>query len=358
MTDLNKANYWKILKPVVRNRKILRYVDSIVRGTRNFPPSLHIALTDHCWNRCPICSHHKRKQKAVFDWAQLENLLRYGTALGLETVCLTGGDPLRYQNINVVMELCLELGLGYGIVTAGYCPSWASERLLEKAQWIRCSIDAVGSAPYKAVRGGLITWNRVKDSLQRLYTAGANLQVFTTISRHNEAHLDTLCAWLFKHKTMFSELRARPVYKSTGIASQPTNAVTAKVLSHWTKKFSDVGMITDFTAKQFDPLPVQRCWAVKYQLFIGADGYIYPCCITAGDTEDSNRVKPFGNIKHVPQGDEQPGKPWQQCLENIDSWVSMPGMDLPLVCLHECAPRFNRINTTLSDNLLAEKNFF
>ena len=345
--------------PDTKKYKILRYADSIVRVFRKFPPSLHIALTDHCWNKCPTCGHHKRRRKDVLNWPQLENLLKYAAFYDLETVCFTGGAPLRYQDINKAMELCLTLGVDYGVVTSGYCPPWVNQRLLAGARWVRCSIDAVDQKQYATVRGGGITWDQVCGSLQKLFMAGANLQVFTTISSHNELALNDLYKWLFGHKEMFSELRARPAYKHTDETSKPNDITRISiVLGYWAKKFSDADIITNFTASQFDPLPIQRCMAVKYQLFIGADGYVYPCCIAAGDTEASNRVKPFGHIKYVPQGAGQPNKPWQQCLDNIDAWTWASSTKLPRICLGECAPRFNEINTMWDTELLKEKNFF
>lgn len=338
--------------------KIHRYIDSTVWSSRKFPPSLHIALTDHCWNKCKVCGHHQRPNKTKLNMAQLENLLKYAAMRGLETVCFTGGDPLCYPHINEAMGVCQALDIDYGIVTAGYCPPWVSLRLLAKARWVRCSVDAADEEQYAAVRGGM-TWRSVKSGMKEMHKYGANLQVFTTLSSYNELALNKLFGWLLGYREMFSELRARPVYKSTDEAAHLTNIrLTTALLNLWTKRFKDAGIATDFTAQQFDPKPIQRCTAVKYQLFIGAGGGVYPCCITAGDTEAASRVEPFGNIERVPQDPDRPDKHWQQCLRNIDKWAWLASPTLPQMCREECAPRFNAINTTLSNNLLAEKNFF
>ena len=42
-----------------RESKVVRYIDSIKSGLREFPPSLQIGLTDHCFNRCITCNGRK-----------------------------------------------------------------------------------------------------------------------------------------------------------------------------------------------------------------------------------------------------------------------------------------------------------
>ena len=330
-----------------RHSKILRYADSVANDLRMFPPSLHLSLTDQCWNQCKICGHWKRPDPKTIGWTELDQLLGYGVSNGLETVCLSGGDPLRYPEINDLMSRCLEWNIGYGIVTAGWRPPWVKYKLIAKAQWVRCSIDAV-SDDYERVRGGHFSWDELAHCIERMHEAEANLQVFVTISVHNIGKpLRTLFQWISDHASWFSEVRARPAYIHSTKDPIPDSLLDdferlPVFLADTSDHLKTKGLAVDLVSEQFHPQPFERCWASRYQLFVDATGNIYPCCITAGDTEIKSRIKPIANIAR------------KDSYGDIDiasagnRWTDTIYPDLPAVCRNECASRFNLINTMLS----------
>ena len=329
---------------MVNNNRILRYADAVAWDSRAVPPSLHIALTDQCWNQCKICGHWERKDKTDIDINELSQFITECEKHNLETVCFTGGDPLRYSCFNRIAHMCSEWGIDYGIVTAGWKPSWINMDTLRRARWVRCSIDAVGEEHYRAVRGGSLRWKTLEASLNKMAAEGVNLQVFTTISKHNVNYLADLYSWLYDNRYMFSEFRARPAYKHGGCSDSVNSVQVMKILGRYQQELDNAELVQ----RQFTPVPFEHCQAVKYQWFISAKGNIYPCCITAGDTESASRVEPIG---HITDGI---GNLYNAALQ----WSCIGYDSLPDVCRKECVPRFNAINTMLTNDYLLEKNFF
>ncbi len=327
--------------------KVIRYKDSLSRDFRIFPPSLHVSLTDLCWNNCRICGHWKRPNPSTLNFSQLWDLLEIGSENGLETVCFTGGDPLHYPMINTAMKACKDLDIDYGIVTAGYCPPEVDIDLVAEAKWVRCSIDAVGNDAYSKVRGGSIGWQDIEESLTRLHKRSINLQVFVTVSTYNLEDLEDLFGWIFNRQDWFSEVRARTAYKHSGKDAKLPKWV-GDFFNKWSGAYLKFDRRVDFVAEQFNPKPFDRCWAARYQMFVDATGDIYPCCITAGDTEKATRIKPLGNIKD----------PLNTYLNAIAVWSKENSSQLPSICRKECAPRLNLINVVCSDSTMNEKNFF
>lgn len=324
--------------------KITRYLGGLRR--RTFPVSLHIALTDKCFNQCAICGHWRRPVKHELAYNKLEELLWFGAKHGLESVCFTGGDPLRYAMINGAMELCQKHGLDYGIVTAGYVPDKVELELLAAARWVRCSIDAAHESSYKKVRGGDLTWHQVERSLYDMHHAGCNLQVFTTVSQHNLTAIPQLYQWLKPRAKMFSELRARLAYKHTeGALKDPVGLLRG--FPHRKQILEGQGHHCQFDLDEFTPDAFGHCDAVRYQLFIDADGKVYPCCIVAGDTELGSRAPSIGHIYES-----------VDLMASAKAWAGQEYGHLPPICKGVCAPRFYKINRIVNDKSMDERNFF
>lgn len=345
-----------------REIKVWKYVDSTVNGFRHFPPSLHVALTDRCFNHCVTCGHWKRKDKKSIDWGHLRGLLEYGLTAGLETVCFTGGDPFKYPEINSAMGYCIDNGLKFGIVTAGHKPAWVHEDLIKHAEWVRCSIDATGEN-YKKVRGAChASWKSVLESLNRMRAAGCNLQAGITISTANQDYLLRTLKWVYE-SDLFGEVRTKRVYKHCG---QPLHSIDEEAVD---RALDSVrfwhGANAQLDYRDFSPEPIKHCWAVHYQLFINPDGGIYPCCITAGDTESKHRCKPLGNIYDTPHNRIH----WNPALydpndkvknhgQKVLEFSQLPADQLPKCCKTDCIERLNIINRVCASVDAHQKNFF
>jgi len=320
-----------------RETKIIRYVDSIKNGWRKFPPSLHIELTDHCFNKCIMCGHWKRTFKTSIDGKVLIGFLKKGKQLGLESICLSGGDPMINQDLNKIMEWCFNNEIDFGIVTAGFVPNNIDFSFLRKAKWVRVSLDALGNAAYKKCRGGSISFDEVHKSVQDMNSYGVNVQFGITIHKHNVDDLEAIYLYASKHG---SRTDSRLVYDHAGNLSIDNDQIDGVI--RLSQKY-----MANFD--HYSPTHIETCYACLYQLFIRADGEIFPCCIMAGDTEEKSKAEvSFGSIYSNAWGD-------------IHSWANHfadhRSDAIKAICDESCIMRLDTINGTVHSKT-NERNFF
>jgi radical SAM protein with 4Fe4S-binding SPASM domain len=279
-----------------RNDKVLFYLEGIRNGTRKFPPSLQIAVTDHCYNKCIMCGHWKREDKRQLPISDLLHFLVAAKSIGLETVCYSGGDPLCYSNMSSVMAWHTSNDMPFGIITSGFIPRHIEPGLLMQAEWVRVSLDAVDDALYAKLRGN-IPVKIVKESIQRMVEWGTNVQFGVTLSSLNCSHLPEIAKYAAQYGI---EFRVWPVRGNPGLLPESSHAkMSLKACK------GILGSINNNCEDAIDIIengelaPFEHCKAALFQLFIDASGDIYPCCIIAGDANDG-ALRPdmaFGNIK-------------------------------------------------------------
>lgn len=306
-----------------REVKTLKYVDSIGKGLRRFPPSLHIAITDHCFNHCPMCGHWRRKEKASLPWEALLKFLVEPIANGLQTICYSGGDPMAYPEINKLLgyhNRGAGVGLDFGIVTSGYVPETVDIKDLAKVRWVRVSLDAIGDKAYAKCRGGVVTFSQVDESIKRMIDNDVNVELNVTVHKDNIAHIDEI--YNYADMNNIDKVVVRDAYR------------------HSDEMLSSV-------QKPFCPEPVTTCYASLFQLFIDAHGFIYPCCIIGGDTERQPRGKHIAHISEtafVAQG-------------RAEAFSYIGFKKISDICNQICIPRLNEINV-LMDRRRLGRDFF
>lgn len=323
-----------------RKHKILRYLDSLRNQWREFPPSLQIGLTDYCFNKCMMCGHWKRKDKQRLELQSLLDFLDIGKSLGLESVCYSGGDPFMYgEDLNSLMQWHVRNDMRFGFITAGFIPDNINLSLLSKAEWVRCSLDAIDSDIYEISRGG-IRCDKVVESVKAMVSAGVNVAFGITIHNKNEAYIKEVFEFAISLKIF--EIRVWVVRNVDGLEPNNKRGLINLLLSyksyfsslHIDNNFAETISILEFGEEQ---MSFDRCYACLFQLFIDAKGDIYPCCITAGDTEDSSNCNPLGNIY-----DEVLS--WAVIRWRIDNFSKIPFKKLPEICHKNCILRLSTIN--------------
>jgi MoaA/NifB/PqqE/SkfB family radical SAM enzyme len=277
-----------------RTDKIVFYLEGIRNGTRRFPPSLQIAITDHCFNKCVMCGHWQRSDKKEIGWQQLLSFLSEAKGIGLETVCYSGGDPFRYVHLNKIMEWHIENDMPFGFIACGYLPHYINVDLLRHAAWVRVSIDSIVDDRYAKLRGG-IGLAQVRKSLDVMWQAGVNLQFGITLTGDNCTELMDLAHYAISlHASSF---RVWPV-RSHPELSCPTDKAkhyllrTSAILEGIDNNCIDAIDILE----NGEHMDFKECKAVLFQLFIDASGRVYHCCILAGDACEHDLADSLGSI--------------------------------------------------------------
>lgn len=294
------SNYIEYKKPAV-----LRYIDSIKRGTREFWPSLQVALTDRCFNKCVMCGHWKR-QGTRDDGEYTEQLLKMlniGLDHGLESVGYSGGDPMAVPDVlNKVMKWHADEGVAFGIVTAGYRPKSVDLGLLRGAEWVRASLDSIHPGTYEKVRG--VQVYPFSNSIEEMVSVGVDVGIGLTLSNLNLYSLTNTAE--FAASVGVKEFRVWPIREHTGSAKFALrgkeiefaieNLGKSKVVLDLYDIDNNLENIIEELHTDYKESLVWPCYASLYQAFVDASGDIFPCCTLAGDTEEGPPVMPIGHI--------------------------------------------------------------
>ena len=345
MMNLKTSDY-----ATYKHDKVIRFIDSLKHRWRRFPPSLQIGVTDYCYNKCPMCGHWKRRNKRQLDVGMLIDFLMFAKSKGLESVGYSGGDPFAYKSFNKLMKWHIKNDVAFGVVTAGFVPKWVDMELLLQAAWVRVSLDSVDKKLYDEFRGGSINLSEVLDSIHRMVEAGVRVGIGTTITRHNIEPISRIGGILhYATSNGIQEIRFWLVRDHSRISPDPTQKkVLSRFLTSSLEHLSTLDTNLETVIESLKPEPevvhFKHCYVTSYQLFIDADGGIYPCCTTAGDTEAAARLAPYSSI-------------YRKDLKTYWEVVVWPDIvrfsqtaALPDVCKGECIQRHRIANRIAEDN--------
>jgi len=307
-----------------KTAKVSRYFQRVMSPDHIGPISLQVALTDSCFNRCIMCDHPARKKMhrmEVTDWVRK---LRLFKDAGLESVCYSGGDPMAYTDFNDVMAAHIQLNIRFGMTITGYVPHYIDLNLLNRADWVRVSLDAVTPEVYEKVRGKTPV-AKVKDGIERMVKAGVAVGLGITLHADNVADLPNVLAYADTLGIM--DIETHHIVPDSGVRA-------VRVPEKWERKIE----------------PFQNCHAVRYQLYIDAEGDVYPCCITAGDAQAVPQAQALGNLWV---------DSWDAIWEEVLKYSKLNYKELPEICRTCCIQRLSQINSIV-DQLQAQdsKSFF
>lgn len=306
-----------------KTAKVARYFDRVQGGKMGVPVSLQVALCDACFNRCIMCDHPARPVMHRMDAEVWIAHLHWFAARGVESVCYSGGDPMAYTDFNKVMQTHVDTGVLFGMTITGYVPPTIDLQLLAHADWVRVSLDAVTPELYEKVRGK-IPVAKVLSSIQRMVNAGVNVALGITLHKDN---VDDLPNVLEFAKTMgITDIETHHIEPESGPRA-------IRVPEKWERKIE----------------PFQNCHAALYQLYIDAQGDVYPCCITAGDAHAAPQAYPIANLFR----DDWDTKIWPETIK----YSELNYNELPPICRTCCIQRLSQINS-ICGQIVKQKSFF
>jgi radical SAM protein len=129
--------------------------------------------------------------------AEGKKLIDEIAAMGVPIFVFTGGDPMKRQDVFELIRYAAGQGVHVAL-TPSATPLLTREAIfkLKEAGLVRLGISLDGSTPEinDGFRGLPGAWARTIQAIEWANEAGLPIQVHTTISRHNAADLDSLCA--------------------------------------------------------------------------------------------------------------------------------------------------------------------
>jgi len=156
--------------------------------------SLYIYQTDSC-NLC--CSHcwispkfSQGKQHGL-PLGSLKTAVSEAKSLGLQSVKITGGEPLLYRELPSFLSFLDAEGLTVYIETNGTLMDGdiISHFKSSKVQQVSVSVDAASEKIHDEIRGVKGSFSRTLQGLRLLSESGVNFQIMMTLQRRNRKEI-------------------------------------------------------------------------------------------------------------------------------------------------------------------------
>jgi radical SAM protein with 4Fe4S-binding SPASM domain len=131
----------------------------ILNGELPLPEVVELFLSNYCGFACPHCRCAEQRGPAseFMEFQLLNRLLDELSAEGVKTIELGGGgEPLDHPQIGEILRAFSERGVRVGLITNGYRFTHEPELIhsvMECADWVRFSLDAVSDETYRIVHG-------------------------------------------------------------------------------------------------------------------------------------------------------------------------------------------------------------
>lgn len=159
--------------------------------------SLYLYLTGDCNLRCSHCWIAPGFSAAPQDGVPLDILgktIRDAKGLGLQSVKLTGGEPLLYREIRDLLSLLKDENLTVWIETNGTLLDRSLLEWLESGNidQISVSLDAADEKIHENIRGVKGCFGRTLEGLTMLSNRGIGFQVIMTLQRKNRQEIPAL----------------------------------------------------------------------------------------------------------------------------------------------------------------------
>ena len=167
--------------------------------------SLFLYLTDRCNLRCSHCwispQFSEQRQNGI-PIGPLKKAIRDAKGIGLQSVKLTGGEPLLYRELDELLYFLASEKLSVTMETNGTLLD--KERLVVFQETgisqMAVSLDAGSAAVHDAIRGVKGCFDRAVEGMRFLSESGINTQIIMTLQYKNRAEIPAVIELCEKYK--------------------------------------------------------------------------------------------------------------------------------------------------------------
>ena len=277
----------KMSNNLTANEKLAPFAyDVITEKNKQHLLTLQIDLTDYCVCKCRGCSHWQWENKQALDYGKLQtNVLHHLSNLkDLQSVVLSGGEPLMYKQVEDVCEQCKRnYGLNVGIITSGLGKSnldW--KRLSENCSWIRLSVDAFTPERFHFTRGVNLfeKWTKNLDTLLELNksTECATRLNFTIHEYNVDYFTENVLEFIDKRNVGIYYWISRELIEAFRLNQRED--IRQKIIDGMSKlkdERIDFARVTKHLNHQ-NTIQYKSCYIPQLFALITTDGAVFPCC--------------------------------------------------------------------------------
>jgi len=268
-----------------------------------------IKLTQACNLRCRFCSVWSSQPAGrPLCLADVEQVLDALARQGLMKIHFSGGEVLLLDWFADAVHCARRLDLQVNLTTNGTLIDKDTARFLveERVRAVTVSIDSADPGRHDAIRGVKGAWRRTWDGIHRLVARRAKkgrgpvLAVNTVVTRETIDDLDAL--WQQLVDAGIDRWRLLPV-DTEERKSRPTEAQWQSLAARWDGWRGLLSQLPiDWRSARSGARAAKGkyagvfygdhpCFAPWFNIFVGSDGAVYPCCM--GKTH----MPSYGNVR-------------------------------------------------------------
>jgi len=146
----------------------------------------------HCWIEPKFDAEGKKYP--VLPVELFETAIREAKPLGLNSVKLTGGEPLLHPQFSTLLEIIRREELALTIETNGLLctPEIAADIAQSPDRFVSVSIDGADAATHEWVRGVSGSFERARQAVSNLVAVGISPQIIMSIMPCNVGQVDAM----------------------------------------------------------------------------------------------------------------------------------------------------------------------
>lgn len=244
--------------------------------------SLHIELCRSCNERCIHCYIPQKNKASVIAPDLFYRILEEGRAMNIIHVTLSGGEPLLHKEFSSFLHKCRQLDLSVNVLsnltllTDDHIAQMTGDPLLS----VQTSLYSMNPCVHDKITRLPGSFERTRDAILRLHTAGIPLQISCPIMRHNKDSYHDVIIWA---EALDIGVVVEPVIFGScdGSRANLTNRLSLEEVGKTVEQLlADVGgeplrKMAQDKETQTGNHPI--CTICRYNFCVSASGSAFPC---------------------------------------------------------------------------------
>ena len=269
---------------------------------------VHLEPTQKCQARCPMCDRNenggvdnKYLTNADLSLNDIQNIMSEDFVRQLNNLYMCGnhGDPMMATDALEIMQWLREVNpnIHLSMITNGGARpvSWW-EKLAKVVDKVEFSVDGLEDTNHLYRQG--VNWNNVENNISAFCDAGGNAKWTFLVFKHNEHQLEEAEFWAkslgvkeFIVKKSGRYISSATLTKKDSHQAHDRHDINTQLLEPPTmerfrnkanKQFDQVTTKFGSMENYLDVANIEPKCIKKKEIYISAEGYIFPCCWTAG----------------------------------------------------------------------------
>lgn len=278
--------------------KITPYLERIDKNPNIL--NLHINLLNKCNCKCIMCRKYEWPNESL-DFNKMKKFINEFILQGGETIFFSGGEPLLYNELELLIEYLNKTNLRYSFITTTLRSKDRMELIAKNAYRIHVSFDAVDKDIFKSIRG-VDAANETYDNIKFMQSFRKDkIPVRLSMTINNLNYKQILATY-----AIAEELNCMIHYTLVNLwdGIKPNKEQLESIYNDLSKL--NIEVATNISLKkEIDEIYTygeirkpEKCIIQKIHMLLDPDGSIYPCCVLLEENDNYNYKNKtiYGNI--------------------------------------------------------------